>query len=298
MSLQIGPDQAEDLRSIMEHDHSNTRIITVTSGKGGVGKSNFALNLAISLANIKDDRGYPVPKRVVIMDADLGLANINVLLGLIPKSNLYHLLKGQKSIREIITPTNFGVDLVAGASGLSQLANLGGEEVVVFIKSLMELSYADFIIIDTSAGIASTVTQFASIAHEVIVITTPEPTSITDAYGVIKTIALESTIPPMKLVINRTHSQKEAEKVAGKLISIAQQFLNVSIEPLGFIPDHPSVAEAVRRQIPFTVLHPSAPPSEHIENIARRLLNMAPGPASRPSGWKNFIGNLLGNDRY
>lgn len=296
MSIILGPDQAEGLRRIVEQDHSNTRIFTVTSGKGGVGKSNFSLNLAITLANLQDGNGYPLNKKVVLMDADLGLANINVLLGLIPKSNLYHLLKGQKTIREIITPTNYGVDLIAGASGLSQLANVSEDEVVRFIKSLLELSYADYIIIDTAAGISSTVTQFTSIAHEAIVITTPEPTSITDAYGVIKTIALESTIPPIKLVVNRAHSQKEAEKVAGKLTSIAQQFLNVAVEPLGFILDSPIVSEAVRKQIPFTILNPASSPSKHIEFIARRLLNLSPSSLSRPSGWKTFINNLLGNE--
>ncbi|MGL5722888.1 MAG: MinD/ParA family protein [Brevinema sp.] len=298
MAMSFEQTYGEELQQALDRDPSRTRIITVTSGKGGVGKSNFALNLSISLANMKDASGTPLNKKVVIMDADLGLANINVLLDLIPKSNLYHLLKGQKSIREIITPTPFGVDLVAGASGLSQLANLPLNEVVGFIKSMMDLSYADFIIIDTSAGITSTVTQFATIAHEVIVVTTPEPTSITDAYGVIKTIALESSIPPMKLVINRARNQKEAEKVAGKLISIAQQFLNVTVEPLGFIPDSPLVADAVRRQVPFVVLHPSSPPAEYIELIARRMLNMSPTATSRPSGWKTFINSILGNEKY
>ena len=298
MSVLLGPNQAEGLRRMVENSQSRTRIITITSGKGGVGKSNFALNLAITLANLKDKNNFSQPKRVVLMDADLGLANINILIGLIPKSNLYHVLKGQKKLHEIIMPTNYGIDLIAGASGLSQLANLSKEERLGIISSILELSYADFLIIDTGAGVSSNVTHFATIAHETIVITTPEPTSITDAYGIIKSISLDHSVQPssLKLVVNRAHSQSEAEKVAGKLISISKQFLNVKLEPLGYIPDSPLIPTAVRKQIPFCVLQPTSAPAQSIEQITRKLLNIAPSDQQNAPGWKKFLDYLIGND--
>ncbi len=285
----------DSLRELVNNQSSQTRIITITSGKGGVGKSNFALNFAINLANMQDSYGQR--KRVVIMDADLGLANINVLLGIIPKANLYHVIKGQKTLSQIVIPTNYGIDLIAGASGLSQLANLNEEERVSLIQGILELNYADFLIIDTAAGVSSNVTQFAAIAHETIVVTTPEPTSITDAYGVIKSIALDHgvTNPNLKLVVNRAHSQKEAEKVASKVISISSQFLNVQIQPLGYVPDSNIIPTAVRKQIPFSVLQPNSPPAQSVEQITRKILNIAPRDLEYTPGWKKFLDYLIGN---
>lgn len=292
----LGPNQAEGLKELVKEYKSNTRIITITSGKGGVGKSNFALNFAINLANISNPYGQR--KRVVIMDADLGLANINVLLGIIPKSNLYHVIKGQKTLSEIIISTNYGIDLIAGASGLSQLANLNEEERTLLIKGILELNYADFLIIDTAAGVSSNVTQFAAIAHETIVVTTPEPTSITDAYGVIKSIALDNDIAPpnLKLVVNRAHSQKEAEKVASKVIGISNQFLNINLQALGYIPDSSLIPTAVRKQVPFSILQPNSPPAQSIEQITRKILNIAPQDLQYTPGWKKFLDYLLGNN--
>ncbi len=297
MSVLLGPDQAEGLKRIVEQSQSRTRIITITSGKGGVGKSNFALNFAITLANLRDNNNNMyTPKRVVIMDADLGLANINVLIGLIPKANLYHVIKGQKKLQDIVTPTSYGIDLIAGASGLSQLANMDENDRINLIKGILDLNYADYLIIDTAAGVSTNVTQFAAIAHETIIITTPEPTSITDAYGVIKSISLDHGIsnPNLKLVVNKSHSQAEAEKVASKIIAISQQFLNVQITPLGFIPDSPIIPSAVRKQIPFTILSPTSPPAQSMEQITRKILNVSPKEFQAESGWKKFLDYLIG----
>ncbi len=274
MSVLLGPDQAEGLRKMMGNvPQSNTKIISVTSGKGGVGKSNFSVNLGIALANSKD----PITgegKKVVVMDADLGLANVNVLLGIIPKYNLLHVMKGQKTMKDIIIHTDVGIDIISGASGFSQLANLTEAEKSSFISNLSEISYADYLIIDTSAGISNNVISFVLAAHETIVVTTPEPTAITDAYGIIKSIIVESDIPNIKLVVNRARTPLEAKKVSKKIIDIAGQFLNVKVENIGFIYDDPLVPNAVRKQTPFIIMAPKSNVSLCVDHIARRIMNI------------------------
>ncbi|MGA2142370.1 MAG: MinD/ParA family protein [Brevinematales bacterium] len=284
MSTLLGPDQAEGLRRMMgEYPSTNTQIIAITSGKGGVGKTSFALNLGISLANMKDN-----PKKVIVFDADLGLANVHVLMGLIPKYNLYHVIKGQKKMSEIIYKTELGVDIIGGASGFTQLANLGDEEKQNLIEAMKEISYADYIIIDTSAGISKNVLSFVIAAHETIVITTPEPTSMTDAYGIIKAIVTESDTPNIKLVLNRVRNIVEANKVSRKIIDICAQFLNIKIDNFGFIFEDPIIGEAVRKQTPFTVYNPHSSVSLCINHIARRVLNMA--YSEEHTGWQKFFG--------
>lgn len=287
MSTILGPDQAEGLRRIMgEIPDSNTKIISITSGKGGVGKSSFALNLGISLARMQDS-----PKKVIVFDADLGLANIHVLLGAIPKNNLLHVIKGTKKMKEVIYKTEMGVDIIPGASGFTQLANIKDDEKENLIEALKEISYADYIIIDTSAGISKSVLDFVLAAHETIVITTPEPTSITDAYGIIKAIVTNSDNHNIKLVLNRVKNPAEANKVTKKIIDICAQFLNTKIENLGFIYEDPIVPEAVRRQIPFVHLYPTANVSLCVNHIARRILNLEDN--QKESGWNKFVSFFL-----
>ncbi|HDQ13858.1 MAG TPA: MinD/ParA family protein, partial [Sediminispirochaeta sp.] len=181
-------DQAQQLRELMKNkqessQHSGngkqnkTRIIAIASGKGGVGKTNLSINLALAYAQLG--------KKVIVMDADLGLANVNVVLGIIPKYNLYHLIRKQKSMSEILMKTDYGIHIVAGASGFSKIANLTDEERETFIEELSSLSDADIIIIDTSAGVSNNVLGFIAAADDAIIVTTPEPTAITDAYGII-----------------------------------------------------------------------------------------------------------------
>ncbi|MDR1362505.1 MAG: AAA family ATPase, partial [Spirochaetaceae bacterium] len=188
-------DQAEQLRELVRTKENNadnqsysnksnkTRIITIASGKGGVGKTNLSVNMALAYARMG--------KKVIVMDADLGLANVNVMLKMVPKWNLYHVIRKQKTMREILTETEYGISIVAGASGFSKIANLTDDERTTFIEELNTLSKADIIIIDTSAGVSSNVMDFISAADDAIIITTPEPTAITDAYGIVKIIATE-----------------------------------------------------------------------------------------------------------
>ena len=266
------PDQAETLREMMRVKTSsslpsarNTRIIAVASGKGGVGKTNFSTNLAIAYAQMG--------KRVVLMDADLGLANVNVILGIIPKYNLYHLIRKQKSMQDIILNTNYGIQIVAGASGFARIANLSEEERKQFVEEISKLSIADVIIIDTSAGVSNNVISFIAAADDAIIVTTPEPTAMTDAYGIIKIIAteIENLNLGLKLVVNRVKSVVEGKKVAERVITIAGQFLNVKVDYLGYVYEDAAVQTAVLRQKPFIILDPKAKASICMKHIVSRL---------------------------
>ncbi|MDR1575696.1 MAG: MinD/ParA family protein [Treponema sp.] len=252
-------------RGDLGRDGKKARIITVTSGKGGVGKTNLSVNMALAFARLG--------KKVVVMDADLGLANVNVMLNMIPKYNLYHVIKKQKTIREILVETEYGISIVAGASGFSQIANMGDEERQDFISELDTLSSADIIIIDTSAGVSSNVLDFIAAADDTVIITTPEPTAITDAYGIIKIIATEYNALNMglKLVVNRAKGAAEAKNVADRMINIAGQFLNLRVDYLGFIYDDQAVPQAVLRQKPFMVVDPKCKASQCVQHIVERL---------------------------
>ncbi len=290
-------DQAEKLREIMrqknklgekqEKDKSakHTRIITITSGKGGVGKTNTSVNMALAYARLG--------KKVVVMDADLGLANVNVMLNIVPKFTLYHVIRKQKTMKEIIQKTEYGIDIVAGASGVSKIANLTEEERQNFIDELESLTNADIIIIDTSAGVSSNVLDFVAAADDAVIITTPEPTAITDAYGIIKIIATEMDNINMglRLVVNRVKSVAEAKKVADRMTQIVGQFLNLKVDYLGFIYDDPVVSQSVLRQRPFMVVDPKSRASQCVQHIVGR---MEKNEIRKDSGFGNMMRRFLG----
>jgi len=284
-------DQAEQLRMIMKnnnngnHDGEETRIIAVASGKGGVGKTNISINLAIAYARLG--------KQVIVLDADLGLANVNVILGIIPKYNLYHLIRKQKKLCEIILDTDFGIQIVAGASGFSKIANLSNEERDQFVQELSELAFADVIIIDTSAGVSRNVLSFVAAADDAIIVTTPEPTAITDAYGIIKIIATEidNIDLRLKLIVNRVKSVTEGKKVSERVIHIAGQFLNVKLDYLGYVYEDSSVQSAVLRQRPFMALDETGKASICIKHIVSRLENIE---YKEGSGVPVFLKRLFG----
>lgn len=293
-------DQAEKLRELMRQKNKqdikpekdkpskHTRIITVTSGKGGVGKTNISVNMALAYARLG--------KKVVVMDADLGLANVNVMLNMIPKFNLYHVIRKQKTMKEILQNTEYGIQIVAGASGFSKIANLTEEERQNFIDELDTLSNADIIIIDTSAGVSSNVLDFIAAADDAVIITTPEPTAITDAYGIIKIIATEidNLNIGLKLVVNKVKTGAEAKKVADRMTNIAGQFLNLKVDYLGFIYEDPSVVQAVLRQRPFLVVDPKCKASQCVHHIVGR---MEKSEVRESGGFGNMIKRLLGRDR-
>jgi flagellar biosynthesis protein FlhG len=294
-------DQAEKLREIMRSRQKSdildfpepqaapgskkTRVICVASGKGGVGKTNMSINLAIAFAQ--------AGRKVIVLDADLGLANVNVVLGVIPKYNLYHVIKKQKTMKEVIMDTNYGIQIVAGASGFSKIANLSEAERKNFIDELTELSMADVIIIDASAGVGQNVLTFIEAADEAIIVTTPEPTAITDAYGIIKIISteIEDLDLGLKLIVNRARSVTEAKKVADRVINITSQFLNIKIDYLGFVYEDPIVPNAVRKQQPFLIMDPKNRASACITHLLGRLEKVH---YREGRGFGRFIKRLMG----
>jgi flagellar biosynthesis protein FlhG len=283
-------DQAANLRKLVLEKKNNglagARTIVITSGKGGVGKTSLSVSLDIAIANDG--------KSVTLFDADLGLANINVLLGIIPKYNLYHVIKGKKKLSDIIIEVPEGIKIIAGASGFQQLANLDVKQREEFISSISDLSNDDFLIVDTGAGISQNVLSFVMAADEVIVVTTPEPTSITDAYGIIKAIASQSNEKHIKLIVNRAQSVSEGKRVAQRVINIAGQFLNVKVEELGFVYEDIYVPKSVRNQKPFIVSYPGCKASGCVKIIADRINNKLV-ENEKGSGIVSFIKNILGN---
>ena len=259
-----GAPRSED-SPLLPRKGNKTRIITVTSGKGGVGKTNVSVNMALAYARLG--------KRVVVMDADLGLANVNIMLNMVPRYTLYDMIRKRKTMKEIMVDTDYGISIVAGASGFSKVANLTDEERMNFIEELNTLSFADIIIIDTSAGVSSNVLDFIAAADDAVIITTPEPTAITDAYGIIKIIATEydNLDMELKLVVNRVKSAVEAKKVADRMTNIAGQFLNLKVDYLGFIYDDPMVSQAVLRQKPFMVIDPKCKASICVQHIVIKM---------------------------
>ncbi len=285
-------DQAEQLRELMKNRNSGdgssekkTRIIAISSGKGGVGKTNISINLAMAYAQLG--------KKVIVMDADLGLANVNVVLGIIPKYNLYHLIRKQKRMSEILMNTDYGIQIVAGASGFSKIANLTDEERENFIDELSTLSNADIIIIDTSAGVSSNVLGFIAAADDAIIVTTPEPTAITDAYGIIKIIAteIENMDLGLKLIVNRVKSVTEGRKIAERVINIAGQFLNLKLDYLGYVYEDQGVGAAVVHQKPFMASDPNGKAAICVRHIVSRLENVE---YKEGSGVGSFLKRLIG----
>ncbi|MBV6492566.1 MAG: Flagellum site-determining protein YlxH [Turneriella sp.] len=279
-------DQASTLRQMVGKTEPGTatQIITLTSGKGGVGKSTISVNLGLALA--------AAGKKVLLFDADLGLANINVLLGVVPKFNLYHVIKGHKELEDIIIHTPEGLDIIAGASGYSMLANLSDKERASLVDAFESLTGYDIMLIDTGAGVSSNVVGFTLPADKVIVVTTPEPTAITDAYGIIKSIVLVAPDKQIKLLVNRASSSLEGKKVAERVINISNQFLNVRVDSLGFIFDDDSVPKSIRRQKPFYLLFPNSKASSCLDIITSRILEQEL-PKRSESGIGSFFRKIF-----
>ena len=280
-------DQAANLRKLVletNNKQKKTKTIAITSGKGGVGKTSLSVSLSIALAQQGSS--------VTLLDADLGLANINVILGIIPKYNLYHVIRGKKKLKDIVIEVPEGIKIIAGASGFHQLANLESKQRASFIESFSTLDSDDFMIVDTGAGVSQNVLSFVMAVDEVIVVTTPEPTAVTDAYGIIKSIASQSPDKVIKLIVNRVQSVAEGKRVAQRVINIAGQFLNIKVENLGFVFDDIYVPKSVRNQKPFFVSYPKSKASGCVSIIASRIGNRET-EIGKGTGLSSFFKNLF-----
>ena len=263
---------------------NKTRVISITSGKGGVGKTMLSVNMAISLAQL----GY----KVLLFDGDLGLANINIALGIIPEYNIQDVLKKKKSLREIIIKTKYGIDIIAGVNGVSRLANLTPAECKLFLDELLEITEYDIMLIDTGAGLNYNVTLLAGAAEKVLVVTTPEPTSVTDAYGMIKSILGNDRNKSIDLIINRVFSSIEAQFVINKLSNITNQFLHAKIRGLGFIFEENLVQKSINQQKPHILLYPTSKSSTCINLVSAKLVNSSYNNA--PQGVGGFFRKIIG----
>ncbi len=280
--------RARDAVETVPEVPSRSRVIAITSGKGGVGKTNFAVNLAILLSK----SGH----RVFLLDADFGLSNIEVILGILPKYNFLDVLNGDKSIEEIVTNGPNGVKFISGGSGMSELANISERQMSLIINNMSYLDrYADIILIDTGAGISKSVTNFIKAASEAIIITTPEPTSVTDAYTIIKTIKEDSTLslPEMQIIINRTESVEEGIEVFDKLSRVAQRYLDIKLSCLGVIPYDYNLVKAVKKQEPVSISFPNTDATKAIAIIASKLIQGGINSGNDQGGFKTFIKRLI-----
>lgn len=256
----------EDIRKDIDLKASKPKIITVTSGKGGVGKSNFVVNTAIALQKMG--------KKVLIFDADMGMGNDDVLMGFLPKYNVFDVIVGKKSIDEVIIEGPHGVKLLPGGTGVTRIEEIDEKQRENFIEKLSSLSDLDYIIMDTGAGINKTVLGFISCCEELIVITTPEPTSLTDAYSLIKAVSHFNIKKSAKLVVNRIMDDKEGQVTFNKFNGAVEKFLNMDLQYLGSISDDKKLVQAVRKQEPFVISYPNSTAAKDVKDISDKIVGL------------------------
>ena len=263
-------DQAESLRrlvndeKISKNSTSKTKIITVTSGKGGVGKSNFVVNLSVLLQK----KG----KKVLIFDADIGMGNDDVLMGLYPKYNIFDIILSNMELKDIIVEGPCGIGLIPGGSGLNKIGELKENEKGILLRELEALEEYEYLIMDTGAGVNKDILSFISASQELIVVTTPEPTSLTDAYSLIKATDHFKLKTKASIVVNKAFTKEEGEDTFNKIHRAVSRFLTIKVRYLGCILDDRKLVQSVRAQRPCVLAYPTCDASVSIEKIALRLL--------------------------
>jgi flagellar biosynthesis protein FlhG len=287
-------DQATQLRSLMQDQRNEepiiarpgtsharrASVIAITSGKGGVGKTNISVNLAIKLAE--------AGKKVVLLDADLGLANADVICNIDLAANLSHVIARRKELSEVMVKAPGGFSLIGGASGLARMADLSDADRQRLVDAMGELEQtADVILVDTGAGISPNVLAFTRAADEVLVITTPEPTAITDAYAVVKVISRDNVERRVSLLVNQARNPNEARIVYDRIAKVARQFLNIRIFDAGYIPDDEQVSNAVRKRSPFVLSAPRCAASHAVAQLAIRLEQGVVGSSAQGGSFFN-----------
>ncbi|WP_404401993.1 MinD/ParA family protein [Idiomarina seosinensis] len=275
-------DQASGLRRMKQ---SKIKVIAVTGGKGGVGKTNVSLNMAIGMAQ----QG----KRVLVLDADLGLANVDVMLGLRVQKNLSHVLNGQASLREILVEGPGGIKIVPATSGTRSMVELTETEHASLIRAFSDLQGEfDVLIVDTAAGIGNTVVSFARASQDVILVVCDEPTSITDAYALMKVLSRDQGVFKFKVVANMVRNLREGQVLFNKLTKVTDRFLDVAIELAAIIPYDENLRLAVRKQKAMVMAHPKSPASLAIKALAKKALDW-PVPAQAGGHMEFFLEQLI-----
>ena len=284
-------DQAEQLRNIIKAGNLQrpvARVITVTSGKGGVGKSNTAINLAIQFRKMG--------QRVIILDADFGLANIEIMFGAVPKHNLCDLIYQGKNIKEIITWGPMEVGFISGGSGIVGMSNLSKDYLNYIIQNLTELdAIADVIIVDTGAGISDAVLEFLVASGEILLVTTPEPTSITDSYSLLKALVrhprFSQESSQVKMIANKVDKEEDGQALYEKLNAVVSKYLKLPFGYLGPVPQDNQLSKAVMQQVPVSMQNPTAKSSQAYESIAAKLMNRE--ETVRKRGMAAFFSHIL-----
>lgn len=266
-------DQAETLRTLnspkpntssQDDMHSLTRVYAVTSGKGGVGKTAVAANTAVSLSKMG--------KSVLILDADLGLANIDVVFGLAPQYNLNHFFSGEYELEDILIEGPYGIKILPAGSGIQNFTRLDAHQKMRLLDGLDAMhSNFDFVLIDTEAGISENVTYFTTAAQEILVVTTPEPTAITDAYALMKLLSTQYHEKHFNLVVNQVRNDDEALDVYRKLTMVSNRYLDISIDFLGSIPEDRQMIDSIRKQRVIVDLHPTSNIAGAFTKLAARI---------------------------
>lgn len=261
------------------------QVIAVSGGKGGVGKTNVSINLAVSLAEIG--------RKVMVLDADLGLANIDVVLGLHPKFDLSHVLRGEKDLDEIIIDGPAGIRLIPGASGIQHMAELSPAEHSGIISAFSEMgSDIDTLIVDTAAGISDTVISFTRASQEVIVVVCDEPASITDAYAIIKLLNKEYGSTRFRVLANMVRTAQEGRDLYNKMCAVTDRYLDVMLSFMGAIPYDESLKKAVKSQKPVVIAFPRSKAAQAFKNLARKV-EAWPPPQGANGQMQFFVERLV-----
>lgn len=281
-SHELTDDQASGLRKM---NKQMVKVISVTGGKGGVGKTNVTLNLAMSLAQLG--------KRVLVLDADLGLANCDVMLGLRVEKNLSHVLSGECELDDIIVDGPFGIKIIPATSGSQNMTELAPAEHAGLIRAFSELKVPiDVLLVDTAAGISDMVLSFSRASQDVVVVVCDEPSSITDAYALMKILSRDHGVEKFKIVANMVRSLKEGQELYAKLTRVTDRFLDVTLELVGTIPYDENVRKAARKQKAFIEAYPKSPASMAVKSLALKA-GKWPMPAMASGHLEFFLEQLL-----
>lgn len=289
-------DQASQLRNLIRMNsqkaRSGARVITVTSGKGGVGKSNVAINLAVEFKKMG--------KRVVIFDADFGLANIEVMFGAVPRHNLADLIYRGMSLQDVITWGPMQIGFISGGCGIAQLSELNMQQINFLVQNLAQLdAIADVVIIDTGAGISGAVLEFLVASGEVLLVTTPEPTSITDSYSLLKALkrhpSYDANRTRVKMIANKVENQEEGKQLYQKLNSVVARYLSMPLEFLGVVPQDQLLSRAVMQQSPICIQNPNARSAKAFSELALGLDNDEEARQAVKQGMAGFFARFARN---